>query len=246
LQQAKGRREHHCFLIEGTHLVQEALATDWPIQAICYTPDWEAKEKDGMPPIPKRVRQEVVSPEVLSALATTQTPSGVVAVGEQVSREWMTSSFQVGIALQRVQDPGNVGALIRNAVAAGADQIWLSEDSVDPEHPKVLRSSAGQWFRRPPRPVSDLLELVKFCQRHQIQVLAAAARQGSQTLYWDLDLTKPTLFVLGNEGAGLSAQLVAQADGVIQIPMAAGVESLNVAMTGGLLLYEAWRQRRDL
>ena len=148
--------------------------------------------------------------------------------------------LSLAIAVESVQDPGNLGALIRIAAAAGIGPIILSPDSVDPFNPKVLRSTAGQWFRGPPV-VVDILSLLRSQRKKNVQILAASANGKS---FWECDLTVPTIFLLGNEGAGLSSELRAEATDVIAIPMAEGVESLNVAVTGALLIFEAQRQRK--
>ncbi len=247
LHQAKGRREQGCFLVEGTHLIQEALSTSWPLPALCYTPLWQEHHPQILTQIPSSTRQQPVSEAVLQRLTTTETPDGVVGVARHLPPA-DPAEISLGVAVETLQDPGNLGALIRNSVAAGSEVLWISADSVDPEHPKVLRSSAGQWFKCPPRSVDDLRALIQLHQQQGIRVLAACAQPISDRTgtLWDWDLTVPTIFLLGNEGAGLSQTLIDQADGTIQIPMAAGVESLNLAMTGGLLLYEAKRQRQAL
>ncbi len=137
----------------------------------------------------------------------------------------------------RPRQSGNVDS---GSTACRCDAIWLSENGIDPYHPKVLRASAGQWFRQPPSIVS-LPERIEVCRRQSIQVLAATAEGQA---FWDFDLTSPTLFLLGNEGAGLTPSTLDLADARISIPMAAKVESLNVGVVGTLLLYEAERQRR--
>ncbi len=244
LHRSKGRREQGLFLVEGSHLIAEALQVGWPLQALCYTPDWAQRYPYLLANLPKTLRQQPVSPEVMAALCTTESPEGAVAVA--ASRQIPSpplAAVRLGLVLQTLQDPGNLGSLIRVVAATGADGLWLSTDSVDPQNPKVLRASAGQWFRCPPQVLPDLPAWIQVCRRQGIRILAATLSQ-SGNCYWDQDLTQPTLFLLGNEGAGLSESLIQQADGQVWIPMAAGVESLNVAMTGGLLLYEALRQRR--
>jgi TrmH family RNA methyltransferase len=132
--------------------------------------------------------------------------------------------------------------MIRTAAAAGAERLWLSADSVDLDNPKVLRSSAGQWFRLPVSISPDLSDIVRQCQERGIQVVATIP--DATLSYWDIDLRCPTLILLGNEAAGLSAGLVAKADRQVTIPLAPEVESLNVAIAAALMLYEAKRQRR--
>ncbi|MGL5077554.1 MAG: TrmH family RNA methyltransferase, partial [Waterburya sp.] len=182
-----------------------------------------------------------VSLEVLEAIATTVNPDGVVAIAPgRISTEPVIAQTQLGIALERLQDPGNLGTIIRTSVAAGVDSLWLTADSVDLNNPKVLRATAGEWFRISMGISQDFLELIKQHQQAGIQIIATTAKASKN--YWEIDFTRPSLILLGNEGAGLSTELIALADEQVTIPLANGVESLNVAVASALLLYEAKRQ----
>ena len=203
----------------------------------------------------------VVSAEVLAAVATTDQPDGVVLTLplDQLPqpRAWPASNDQPGdsldqeppqapfpsfvLALDRLQDPGNLGTLLRCALAAGVEEVWLA-GGADPHQPKVLRASAGAALALPLRRLQNLAP-----------ALAQAAGQGSQVVatvvaaavrpYWELDWGQPTVLLLGNEGAGLDPALVALASERVTIPHAAAVESLNVALAAAPLLLERWRQR---
>jgi len=203
----------------------------------------------------------VVSEEVLAAVATTEQPDGVVLTLplDQLPwpRAWPASNDQPGdsldqeppqapfpsfvLALDRLQDPGNLGTLLRCALAAGVEEVWLA-GGADPHQPKVLRASAGAALALPLRRLQNLAP-----------ALAQAAGQGSQVVatvvaaavrpYWELDWGQPTVLLLGNEGAGLDPALVALASERVTIPHAAAVESLNVALAAAPLLLERWRQR---
>lgn len=249
LHTAKGRQEEQLFLLEGTHLLEEACAVDYPLVTVCCTPEWQERHQPLWQDIVGRCqRAEVVSPEVLKAIATTVQPDGVVATA---TRRFLPDSVpiqgepllnSIGLALDTVQDPGNLGTIIRTAAAAGAERLWLSRDSVDLDNPKVLRASAGQWFRLAMAVTLDLTDVVCQCQAQGIQVVATIP--DATFSYWDIDLQCPTLILLGNEAAGLRADLVVRADKLVKIPLAPGVESLNVAIAAALILYEAQRQRR--
>ncbi|MEB3355600.1 MAG: RNA methyltransferase [Synechococcales bacterium] len=255
LHRAKERQRQQLFLVEGTHLLEAACAVPWPLDTVCATPAWI----DRHPELWQRAAQlaqraEMVSQEVMEAIATTVTPDGVVATGQRSpspnQNPWQTpaslqpSSALLGLALETLQDPGNLGTIIRTAAAAGVHQVWLSGDSVDYDHPKVLRASAGQWFRVPMVTSPRLGETVATL-RHQGTQIIATLPQATQS-YWDIDFTVPSLLLIGNEGSGLSPELAALADRHITIPQAAGVESLNAAIATALVLYEALRQRRFL
>jgi len=227
------------FLCEGTHLLQEAIATHWPIEAVCFTEQWASKHQRLIESLFPKTRRQVVTQQVLNHLATTEHPDGVIAIARFRGSLSLSTKVTLGLGLETLQEPGNLGVLIRASVATAADGIWVSPDSVDPVHPKVLRASAGQWFRQS-IVTTPLQPWIEKCRSQSIQILAAASGGRS---YWDFDLTKPTIFLLGNEGAGLTQPTMQLADDVVSIPMAAGVESLNVGTTGALLLYEATRQR---
>ena len=241
LHSSKGRREQQLFLLEGTHLLEEACAAGHPLAAVCCTPEWlsehgELWERAGN----LADRTELVSAKVLESIATTVVPDGIVATAPRTATPPPQLST-LGIALETIQDPGNLGAIVRTAAAANADGLLLSSDSADLDHPKVLRASAGAWFKLPATVCADLTAEVSRCQNRGMQILATVP--DANLTYWEVDLRSPTLIVLGNEGSGLSAELIELADLQIQIPLSRGVESLNVSIASALILYEAQRQR---
>lgn len=248
LHQPKGRRDQGLFLLEGTHLLEEALSVGYPLVTICYTSTWCDRHESLWQQLQHRgERVELVSPEVLKAIATTVNPDGIIATARRPSFAPpldLTPSIRLGLALETLQDPGNLGTILRTAAATGVERLWLSEDSVDLDHPKVLRSSAGQWFRLPLAVTPDLKQVVRECQAQGMQVVATMPL--AERTYWELDWQQPTLILLGNEGAGLSEDLASLADAQVRIPLSGGVESLNVAIATALLLYEAQRQKLNI
>jgi RNA methyltransferase, TrmH family len=250
LQGAKERREQQLFLLEGTHLLQEALAVRYPLMTLCCTPKWQANHPElwamaieTNDPLTESLspRVELVSEEVMKAIATTIHPDGAIAIAPRLAQSPPAIPANLTIALSTIQDPGNLGTIIRTAAAVGVDGLWVSQDSVDLDNPKVLRASAGQWFRLTMGVSDNLAQLVADYQRQGVQVLSTTSH--TETSYWDVDLRQPTLILLGNEGAGLSAELSALADLRVKIPMQSDVESLNVATAAALMLYEVRRQR---
>jgi RNA methyltransferase, TrmH family len=241
LHRAKARREQQLFLVEGTHLIEAACIADRALVTVCHTLDWQLRYPELYLQIEQRTqRLEVVSPEVLRAIATTVEPDGIIATVERSSTA-APAFHQLGLVLETIQDPGNLGTIIRTAAAAGADGLLLSANSVDLDHPKVLRASAGQWFRLPMTTSPDLPAAIASYRQQGFQIVATLPT--ADRTYWDVDFRQPTLLLLGNEGAGLSPDLAALADYSVQIPLAVGVESLNVAIATALLLYEAKRQQ---
>jgi TrmH family RNA methyltransferase len=200
LHQAKERRRQNIFLLEGTHLVQEACAVDYPLRQVAMTPAWCRTHGD----LVERLRLlttdiRLVSADVLGSMCTTVSPDGVVAIAQRSMQSTVSSArVSLGVALERLQDPGNLGTVIRTAAAAGCDRIWLTTDSVDMDHPKVLRATAGQWFRLPMQTISALESL------KSLDVQLVATVPTAPLNYWELDLRQPTVFLMGNEGAGLS------------------------------------------
>lgn len=242
LHSAKERREQDVFLLEGTHLLEEACAVDYPLVTVCCTPEWHSLHQQLWQEACQRAeRAEIVSPEIVKAIATTVQPDGVVATAKRSYGQSKVPFTGLGLALETVQDPGNLGTIIRTAAAAGATGLWLSGDSVDLDNPKVLRASAGQWFRLPMAVSADLKMTVRECQQAGMQVVATLP--SAKMTYWEVDWRLPSLIVLGNEGAGLSAELAALAELQVRIPLSSGVESLNVAIAAALMLYEAQRQK---
>lgn len=241
LHRAKERREQQLFLLEGTHLIEAACLADRPFNTVCYTSHWQLRYPELLQQVEQCAqRLELVSPEVLRAIATTVEPDGIIATVERSSSA-APVFHQLGLVLETIQDPGNLGTIIRTAAAAAVDGLLLSADSVDLDHPKVLRASAGQWFRLPMATSPDLPAAIAAYRQQGFQIVATLPDAAQP--YWDVDFSKPTLLLLGNEGAGLSPDLAALADYSVQIPLAVGVESLNVAIATALLLYEAKRQK---
>ena len=211
----------------------------------------------------------VVSEAVLAAVATTEQPDGVVltlALDQLPQpRAWPASNGQPGdspeqvppqapypsfvLALDRLQDPGNLGTLLRCALAAGVEEVWLA-GGADPHQPKVLRASAGAALALPLRRLQDLAPALAQALGRGHQVVATVVAPGLKPgeapavrPYWELDWAQPTVVLLGNEGAGLDPALVALASERVTIPHGAAVESLNVALAAAPLLLERWRQR---
>lgn len=241
LHSTKERHKQQLFLLEGTHLLEEACAVNYPLVTLCFTSKWQnAHLQLSQLASSQCDRTEVVTEEILAAMATTVQPDGVIAIAKRNEQEQQISWSGLILAVETLQDPGNLGTIIRTASAVGASGLYLSEDSVDLDNPKVLRASAGQWFRLPKKVTKDLQATVEQSQQAGMQVIATLPN--ANLTYWQVDWCQPSLILLGNEGAGLSADLAAIADIQVKIPLNPEVESLNVAIASALMLYEAKRQ----
>jgi len=243
-ESAKNRKEQGLFLVEGTHALIEAITTSYPLSIVCCTEKWIAANPNLYQQIETAVdeieRLEIVAEEVLQAIATTKNPDGIIAAALLPSHE-VAPIHTLGLALETIQDPGNMGAMIRSAVAVGIDGMVVSSDSVDLTNPKIIRATAGQWFRCPMQTSTNIADDIRKLQAQGVKAIATLAN--ARQTYWDYDFTQPTLILLGNEGNGLSQELIELADEAVAIPQSDRVESLNVAICASLLLYEAKRQR---
>ncbi|MGB3534486.1 MAG: RNA methyltransferase [Microcoleaceae cyanobacterium] len=252
LHTAKGRRNQQQFLLEGTHLIESALAVDYPLEVVCYTSSWQAQHQQLCELITQQVnRVELIDERVLQQIATTVNPEGIIATAPRLTTSSdsffvnqnsnnITHSNPLYLALETIQDPGNLGTIIRTAAAAGVEGLLMSADSVDVDHPKVLRASAGAWFGLPMKVYSDLVSELKTAQQQGFQIIATLPT--ATKIYWELDFDRPTIILLGNEGAGLSQPLVELSDQQVKVPLHRAVESLNVGICAALILYEAQRQ----
>ncbi len=233
LQRRKARGRRGLALIEGVRLVEEALAAGLPFQGALVAPDL-ARTARGVELVAELERHAVPVEEIgartFAQLADTETPQGIIAVIEP--RRWAAAEFAprpgaVALVIDGVQDPGNVGTLIRTAHALGAAGTVVLRGTADPTSPKALRAAMGATFRHPVVPLDDA-------------GFIAWARKLTVTL-WAGD--GPIAVIVGNEGAGIRPQLNALAAQRVAIPLAQGAESLNVAVAAGILLYEVTRGR---
>ena len=254
LHAAKGRREQGLVLLEGTHLVQEVIRlqlvpSDLAASELLATEAWLGSHGDLVAALSPAVTIQPVGQEVLEAVATTAHPDGVVLTLAAAALQAPPDGQEFVLVLDGLQDPGNLGTLMRTALAAGVDGLWLAEGA-DPFQPKVLRASAGAALALPIERMdrSALVQRLTTAAARGLQLVAAvpplADLGGEQPVpYWELDWTKPTALLLGQEGAGLAPELQALASHRITIPHSAAVESLNVAVSAAPLLLERLRQQ---
>lgn len=186
-------------------------------------------------------RVTLLSDALFKALSTVQSPTGVIARVRTPRGDAVPADASLVLLLEDIQDPGNVGTLLRSAAAAGAKHVLLSAQCAFAWSPKVLRAAMGAHFALNILEGADLWE---FVGRYRGTTVALAAR-AERSLY-DLDLKRPSAFIVGNEGAGISGPLLAMASVRAHIPMPGRVESLNAATAGSICLFEAVRQRASV
>ncbi len=249
LHGAKGRREQGLLLLEGTHLLQEVIRLQLVPSDLVANEAWLGAHGDLVAALSPALTIHPVGPEVLEAVATTAHPDGVVLTLASSALRVPPDGQEFLLVLDGLQDPGNLGTLMRTALAAGVDGLWLAEGA-DPHQPKVLRASAGAALALPIERMdrSALAERLITGAARGLQLVAAvpplADLNGERPLpYWHVDWTKPTALLLGQEGSGLAPELQALATHRITIPHSAAVESLNVAVSAAPLLLERLRQQ---
>lgn len=234
------RHRERRFVVEGVRLLEEMIKAGQEPVFFFYTEDVAADSRAG--PLIAKIRSSGVEPslvsqDVMQAMSDTKTPQGILAVADFPRIESVGSDL--ALVLDRVRDPGNLGTILRTAEAAGMNLVMTTRGSVDVYSPKVVRGAMGAYFRLPIGPDRSW-EGVR-SQVRDMQVLLAVPRGGSA--YYDQDWTTPTTLIVGGEAEGAGPKARELASGLVTIPMATGVESLNVAVATGILLFEAARQR---
>ena len=185
-----------------------------------------------------------MSGRVFDAISDTKTPQGIMAEVEMenyTAEHLLKAENAMLVFLENLQDPGNLGTIVRTAECAGATGIIMSRGTADIYNPKVVRSTMGSLYRMPFAYAEDLQAVIRKARQRGIRVYAA--HLGASGAYTDQDYTGPSAFLIGNEGRGLTEETAAAADEKILIPMAGQAESLNAAVSAAILLYEAVRQR---
>ena len=243
---ARNRQKEGRFLIEGVRMVEEALEREGCVEKVLVTPQATTGERAAAIIFDAREKGiEVlwVADRVVEYISETKSSQGVMALVKPVrftEGDLAKGQIPLIVLAHLLQDPGNIGTIIRTAEAAGAGGVVTTPDTVDFYNPKALRASMGSIFRLPTVKTDSIEGFVGRFKRKGWQV--AAAMVSARTKHFDADFTKPTILLLGQEGAGLPPDAVALTDFHISIPMATMIDSLNVATATGVILFEAVRQ----
>lgn len=240
IQKSKARREQDVFITEGSKMFLEADIDR--IREVCVSESFYAKgiAREKI----EKCNFEVLSDEVFKKVSDTQTPQGILCVMKQYHYgldDLFRKENPLFLILEDIQDPGNLGTMVRTAEGAGVDGIIMTKATVDIYNPKTIRSTMGSIYRMPFMYTEDLLGVMKQLQEKKVQLYAAHLK-GNQ-YYHELDYKGGTAFLIGNEGNGLKEETAAAADVYMKIPMQGQVESLNAAVASVILMYEAARQR---
>lgn len=229
LKDRKGRRESGCFLVEGRKMVEEALASAFDVETVLVQEGMELPDGLSMPVYE-------LPAHVLAAVCNTKTPQGIAAVVRMKEQSALGKHI---VVLDGVQDPGNVGTIIRTADAAGLDGVLLSNQCADVFSPKVLRATMGSIFRMNLRTTDDLPgELTKL--REKGYSILSSQLDGTP-FYERQDVAERFALIIGNEGNGVSEQVQQTATHRVRLPMRGGAESLNAAIAAAIMMYELMR-----
>ena len=260
LHAGAGRKKHGLFLMEGPHLLETLLDVGdegMLPEEVFYQPELLRRTAKGRALLERLLRTPAlsqrlleVSERVIEALSDAQTSQGVVSVlplalfAPAHLRARRPAAFRPALLiLDDIADPGNMGTILRTALAANADAVLLTPNCVDPFNPKVVRAAAGAHVALPIEIAMSWSAIVEQVAQHCPEgprVLLAEA--SSPHMYYEENLTRPFALITGNEAHGPSPQACALATQTISIPLANGVESLNAAMATGIMLYEGVRQ----
>ncbi|HHW42110.1 MAG TPA: RNA methyltransferase [Syntrophomonadaceae bacterium] len=248
LKKRKVREAEHRFIIEGISFVEEALKSGIHLDYLICTERGLQREK-GRSVIehPRRanIPLYIVEQRIFEKIAETETPQGILAVGRMpvwTEEGILQKSEGIWLVLDAIQDPGNLGTILRTAEAVGVKAVFLGEGTVDLYNSKVLRATMGSVFRVPTFSRVNLKELL--CRMKESGIFVVAADPHTGKIYYRTDLRYPGLaVVIGNEGRGISPEILALSDSRIKIPLRGKVESLNAAVATALVLYEIQRQK---
>ncbi len=224
--------------VEGEHLILEAIRSGLPLRTVFLSATFPAPL-----PLPRRTETLHLADDVFQSVSQTRSPQGVAALLDppHFSLADTLRGTPLVVVLEALQDPGNLGTLIRSAEAFGATGVLLLPGCANPFNGKCLRASAGSLFRLPVLPADP--SVLPQLTGAGLQLLAATGHHDTSSAFHSADLARPTALLIGNEGAGLSAALLAAADSPITIPCTGPVESLNAAVAASVLLFHAQQQR---
>lgn len=240
IKKAKERREQQAFVVEGARLCMEA--PEELLLRLYVSESYLAKEENRQALSGRNY--EVVSDSVFSSVADTQTPQGILGIVRMSvyqPADLMRGERTQLLILEGIQDPGNLGTMLRTGEGAGLTGVIMDRTTVDLFNPKVIRSTMGSIYRMPYLIAENLREMLSMLKEQGICLYAA--HLGGSVCYDRPDYTKPCGFLIGNEGNGLTDETADMAERVI-IPMEGQVESLNAAVSAAILMYECSRQRR--
>ena len=237
LKEKKHRIKSNKYLIEGLRFVEEAIKSKVSIDSIIFTESFKEKNPDLFLKINENIKLIQMNEALLKQLCSTENPQGIVGVINMQNKE--LKSGELVVLVDKVQDPGNMGTIIRSAHAAGAAGIVMTKGTVDIYNDKTLRSTMGSIFYIP-IVEDDSLDFIKSLKKEGYK-LVVSSLQGKNN-FFEENLQGKVMIAVGNEGNGVSDEVYDIADIKVKIPMPGEAESLNVAVATSIMIYEKIRQ----
>jgi TrmH family RNA methyltransferase len=246
LSDPKQRKKEKVFLIEGVKMVEEAIRNKAGVKMVVASPALVQHHGKAVLNLAEAGSIDIlwISEKLMDAVSESKTPQPVMAVvrmKEHTEDELFAHGSKLFVIAHQLQDPGNLGTIIRTAEAVAAAGIALTPNTVDPYSAKAIRASMGSILRLPVVSVGEIEAFVKRCKKTGFQTVATVVT--GEKSHFEIDLTKPTAVILGQEGAGLPQHIMSAVDIRVRIPMSETIDSLNVATSSAVILYEALRQR---
>lgn len=247
LNHKKYRESESKYFIEGIKIISEAIKQRIPVEDVVICPDILNKARGGIEFGETLERDEFrihyVPENIFNDICSTETPQGVLAVisrGNYDLNNLIIKTDGFYIVLDGIQDPGNLGTIIRTADAVNADGIILSDGCTDAFSPKTLRSTMGSIFRVNVFENINLEDALQKMKRYKIKILASSLE--AKKLYFEEDFGNGTAIVIGSESHGIRPAVLNLADSLIKIPMSEQIDSLNASVAAGILIYEKYRR----
>jgi len=240
-KKSKARTEEHVFIVEGLRMFLEVPKER--VEKVYVSESFYQKRKGEIDF--HKYPFEILSEHVFAHVSDTKTPQGVMCVVRQQEcnlDELLSIQNPHFIVLDNLQDPGNLGTIVRTAEGAGVNAVFMSSDCVDIYNPKTIRSTMGSIYRMPIIYIEDMVLLLEEFRKRGIK--SYAAHLGGKRSYDKEDYQSGTAILIGNEGNGLRDEVSKNSDVWVQIPMQGKVESLNAAIAASILMFEVFRQRR--
>ena len=252
LQDKKWRDREGCFIAEGTKLTLEAIEAGLPIHSVFVDED----KKDKILPRIEKISHNrsngnftvyTLSSTAFEKISTEKAPQGVISVIKSLdffynidiiyNEEFFLDEDEMALALCSVRDPGNLGSVIRSAVAFGVDHIVLTSDCADVYNPKTVRSAMGSLYRTKVTVIKDFSSFIEASQYNGRRVFAAELSDNAKSLH-EAELTRKDIIVIGNEGHGIPLNISAKTNGSVYIPISKKTESLNASVAAAIFMWE--------
>jgi len=246
------REKNGYFVIEGFKLIKEAFLSGVNIQSVFYSPSLDLSP-DGQSFLQKLLKicssSYFISNSLMNSLSDTTTPQGIMAVLKSdnlvtIYDNNMDFDHGIWLLVYEIQDPGNLGTIIRTADAAGVSGIFLSPGTVDIFNSKVIRSTMGSIFHIKLFHLKNILSFISDARKKNVNFFSTNVSQGKS--YFQVKYTFPCVLVVGNEGHGISEDIISLSDSILNIPIYGNSESLNVGVATGIILYEMARHKYDI